>query len=76
MAPRRDPADMMVRHMESQTSMKLKGPEASAPTPLDRGALGPEGGEIMADAAALLHGEGGFLQPLEDPVHGIVGWRP
>ena len=33
MAPRRAPALMMVRHMESQTSMKLKGPDASAPTP-------------------------------------------
>ena len=33
MAPRRWPALMMVRHMASQTSMKLRGPEASAPTP-------------------------------------------
>ena len=33
MAPRLEPADMMVRHIESQTSMKLKGPDASAPTP-------------------------------------------
>jgi hypothetical protein len=32
-APRRDPADMMVRHIASQTSMKLTGPDASAPTP-------------------------------------------
>ena len=32
-APRRWPADMMVLHMASQTSMKLSGPEASAPTP-------------------------------------------
>jgi hypothetical protein len=32
-APRRDPADMMVRHIASQTSMKLSGPEASAATP-------------------------------------------
>ena len=30
-APRRAPADMMVRHMASHTSMKLTGPEASAP---------------------------------------------
>ena len=29
-APRRCPADMIVRHMASQTSMKLTGPEASA----------------------------------------------
>ena len=33
MAPRRWPALMIVRHMESQTSMKESGPEASAPTP-------------------------------------------
>ena len=33
MAPRRQPALMMVRHIESQTSMKESGPEASAPTP-------------------------------------------
>ena len=33
MAPRRDPALMIVRHIASQTSMKLKGPEASAATP-------------------------------------------
>ena len=34
MAPRREPALMMVRHIESQTSMKDSGPEASAPTPI------------------------------------------
>ena len=33
-APRRLPADMMVRHIASQTSMKDSGPEASAATPL------------------------------------------
>ena len=33
MAPRREPALMIVRHMASHTSMKLIGPEASAPTP-------------------------------------------
>ncbi len=33
MAPRREPALMMVRHMASQTSMNDSGPEASAPTP-------------------------------------------
>ena len=32
-APRRDPADMMVRHIASHTSMKDSGPEASAATP-------------------------------------------
>ena len=30
--PRREPADMMVRHIESHTSMKETGPDASAPT--------------------------------------------
>ena len=62
---------MMVRHMESQTSMKLKGPEASAPTPRTGAPLGRTRREIMADAAALLHGQGGFLQAIEDPVHRV-----
>ena len=33
MAPRREPALMMVRHIESHTSMNDSGPDASAPTP-------------------------------------------
>ena len=61
MAPRRAPADMMVRHMASHTSMKLTGPEASAPMLVDERALGAQRGEIVADAAALLHGQRGFL---------------
>ena len=32
-APRREPALMMVRHIASHTSMNDSGPEASAPTP-------------------------------------------
>ena len=32
-APRRAPADMIVRHIASQTSMNDSGPDASAPTP-------------------------------------------
>ena len=40
MAPRRDPADMIVRHIASHTSMKLNGPDASAPTPLTGAPLG------------------------------------
>ncbi len=40
MAPRRAPADMMVRHMASHTSMKLTGPEASAPMLLTGAPLG------------------------------------
>ena len=39
-APRRWPADMMVRHIASQTSMKESGPEASAPTPFTGAPLG------------------------------------
>ena len=40
MAPRRLPADMMVRHMASHTSMKLTGPDASAPMRVTRAPLG------------------------------------
>ena len=40
MAPRRDPALMMVRHMASHTSMNDRGPEASAPIPLTAAPLG------------------------------------
>ncbi len=39
-APRREPADMIVRHMESHTSMKESGPEASAETPRTTAPLG------------------------------------
>jgi hypothetical protein len=39
-APRREPADMIVRHMASQTSMKESGPEASAATPETGAPLG------------------------------------
>ena len=39
MAPRRAPALITVRHMESQTSMNDSGPEASAPTPWTRAPL-------------------------------------
>jgi len=40
MAPRRAPADMMVRHMLSHTSMNDSGPDASAPTPRTGAPLG------------------------------------
>ena len=40
MAPRRDPADITVRHMESQQSMKVSGPEASDPTPFTSAPFG------------------------------------
>ena len=33
MAPRRDPALIIVRHIESQTFINDSGPDASAPTP-------------------------------------------
>ena len=39
-APRRDPALMMVRHIASHTSMKETGPEASAPMLATRAPLG------------------------------------
>jgi hypothetical protein len=39
---------------------------------LDRRTLGPEGREVVADAAALLQGQRRFLQVLEDPRH-VVG---
>ena len=39
-APRREPALMIVRHMASQTSMNDSGPEASAPTPCTGAPLG------------------------------------
>ena len=42
---------------------------------LDRRPLGPERREVVADAAALLHGERGFLQMLEDRRH-VVADRP
>jgi hypothetical protein len=40
MAPRRLPALMMMRHMESHTSMNETGPDASAPTPSTGAPLG------------------------------------
>ena len=39
-APRREPADMMVRHMLSHTSMNDSGPEASALTPFTAAPFG------------------------------------
>ena len=65
-APRRAPADMMVRHMASHTSMKLTGPDASAPMLFTSAPLRPQRREVVADAAALLHGERGFLDVVED----------
>ena len=38
-APRREPADMMVRHIASHTSMKLNGPGRIGADALDRRAL-------------------------------------
>ena len=39
-APRRDPADMIVRHILSHTSIKESGPDASAATPVTKAPLG------------------------------------
>ena len=41
MAPRRDPALMMVRHIASHTSMKESGPGGVGADAFDRRALGP-----------------------------------
>jgi len=35
-------------------------------------ALGPQRGEVVTHAAALLHGERAFLEAVEDAVHGIL----
>tara|TARA_Y100000588_G_scaffold91199_1_gene98423 strand:- start:223 stop:555 length:333 start_codon:yes stop_codon:yes gene_type:complete len=45
--------------------MKQSGPDASAPTPR----TGPEGREIVADTAAMLHREGRFFKAVEDAGH-------
>ena len=71
-APRLAPADMIVLHMASQTSMKLTGPDASAPTPRTWRAFRPERREVVTDAAALLQGEGGFPDIREDRAHVVA----
>jgi len=40
LAPHRAPADMIVRHIESHTSMKESGPDASAFTPFTSAPFG------------------------------------
>ena len=70
-APRRLPADMIVRHIASQTSMKDKRTGGIRRHALHLGPARPDGGEIIADAAALLHGQRGFLQHLEDAAHAV-----
>ena len=54
--------------------MKQSGPEASAPTPLTSVPLRPQGREIVADAAALLHRQRRLAQMREDAAH-VVGDR-
>ena len=71
MAPRREPALMMVRHMASHTSMNETGPEASAPTPATGAPLGRKLEEVIADAAALLQGQRRFAQGGKNSVHRI-----
>ena len=66
---------MMVRHIASHTSMKESGPEASAPTPFTGAPLGRKRREVVADAAALLHGQRRLAQMREDAAH-VVGDRP
>ena len=74
MAPRREPALMMVRHIASQTSMKDKRTGRVGADAHHRRALRPQGREIVPDAAALLHREGRLAQVLEDARH-VVGDR-
>ena len=70
-APRREPADMIVRHIASQTSINDNGPEASAATPLTSAPFGTNGREIIPDAAALLHGQRGLFQHVKNPAHAV-----
>ncbi len=66
------PRDMIVLHMASQTSMKLTGPDASAPTPRTWAPLGLQRREIVADAASPLEGECGFPHVSEDRAHVVA----
>ena len=49
--------------------MNDSGPDASAPTPFTGAPFGLQRREVVADAAALLHGQRRLLQMLEDPGH-------
>ena len=60
---------MIVLHIASQTSMKLTGPDASAPTPRTERALGPQRREVVPDAAPLLQRQRGLAHIGEDRAH-------
>ena len=47
------------------------GPRGIRPHAFDQRALGPQGGKVIADAAALLQRQRRFAQRAEDAVHGI-----
>lgn len=38
---------------------------------IDQSTFGTQGAEVVSDATALLHGESGFLQHLEDAVEAV-----
>ncbi len=71
-APRRAPVDSMVAHMASQMCMKDTGPEAMLPVACGHHAGRAQGGEIVAHAAAMLHGERALLQRLENVLE-VIG---
>jgi hypothetical protein len=65
-APRRAPVESMVAHIASHIRMNDTGPEAMLPLACSHRAGRPQGGKVVADTAAVLHGERAFLQRLED----------
>ena len=71
-APRREPADMIVRHMASQTSMNDSGPRHRPPPSRHRRALGPEWWRNRSRSRPpCCHRQRGFLQRLENARHRI-----
>ena len=62
----------MVRHMASQTSMKRQRPRSVGADALHGRALGAQGREVVADPAALLHGQRGFAQMSKDTGHVVL----
>ena len=66
---------MIVRHIASHTSMKLKRPGGVGADPFHIGAARPQRREIVADPAALLHRQRRLAQMREDAAH-VVRDRP
>ena len=69
MAPRRKPRAHDGAAHGVPAVHERQRPRGIGADALDRRPLGPERREVVADAAALLHGERGFLQVLEDRGH-------